>query len=126
YVKNNATPGGLGRSTDPFDTLAEADTAANATGDITYVYKGDGTTTGLTGGFSLLANQKLLGEPVNLVVGADTLATGTPANRPSLSSTVALASASRVEKIDIAGSAGATIAGTNAGGSDVTNVTLSG
>jgi VCBS repeat-containing protein len=126
YVKNNASPGGLGRSTDPFDTLAEADTAANATGDITYVYKGDGTTTGLTGGFSLLASQKLLGEPVNLVVGADTLATGTPANRPSLSGTVALASGSRVEAVDIAGSAGAAIAGTNTGGSDVTNVNLSG
>ncbi|HMC68657.1 MAG TPA: Ig-like domain-containing protein, partial [Mycobacteriales bacterium] len=126
YVKNNSTPGGTGRSTDPFDTLAEADTAANQTGDITYVYKGDGTTTGLTGGFSLLANQKLLGEPVNLVVGADTLATGTPANRPSLSGTVALASGSRVEAVDIAGSAGAAIAGTNTGGSDVTNVNLSG
>jgi Bacterial Ig domain/Cadherin domain/RTX calcium-binding nonapeptide repeat (4 copies) len=126
YVKNNATAGGTGRSTDPFDTLTEADTAANATGDITYVYKGDGTTTGLTGGFSLLANQKLLGEPVNLVVGPDTLATGTPANRPTLSGTVALASGSRVEAVDIAGSAGAAIAGTNTGGSDVTNVNLSG
>src|SRR5256884_636080 len=56
YVKNNATPGGTGRSTDPFDTLAEADTAATQTGDITYVYKGDGTTTGLTGGLLLLVN----------------------------------------------------------------------
>jgi hypothetical protein len=63
---------------------------------------------------------------VNLVVGADTLATGTPANRPSLSGTVALASGSRVEAVDIAGSAGAAIAGTNTGGSDVTNVNLSG
>jgi methionine-rich copper-binding protein CopC len=126
YVKNNATAGGSGRSTDPFDTLAEADTAANATGDITYVYKGDGTTNGLTGGFSLLTSQKLLGEPVNLVVGADTLATGTPANRPSLSGTVALASGSRVEGVDIAGSGGAAIAGTNTGGSDVANVNLSG
>jgi hypothetical protein len=126
YVKNNAAAGGTGRSTDPFDTLGEADTAANATGDITYVYKGDGTTTGLTGGFSLLASQKLLGEPVNLVVGADTLATGTPANRPSLSGTVALASGSRVEAVDISGSGGAAIAGTNTGGSDVTNVNLSG
>src|SRR5204863_8566538 len=81
---------------------------------------------GLTGGFSLQTNQKLLGEPVNLVVGADTLATGTPANRPSLSGTVALASGSRVEAVDIAGSAGAAIAGTNTGGSDVTGVHLSG
>jgi methionine-rich copper-binding protein CopC len=126
YVQNNATAGGTGRSTNPFDTLAEADTAASQTGDITYVYKGDGTTTGLTGGFSLLASQKLLGEPVDLVVGADTLATGNPANRPSLSGTVALASASRVEGVDIAGSGGAAIAGTNTGGSDVTNVNLSG
>src|SRR5207248_9119805 len=61
YVKNNATAGGTGRSTDPFDTLAEAGTAATATGDLPYVHKRDGTTTGLTGGFSLLASQKLLG-----------------------------------------------------------------
>ena len=96
-MKNTATVGGTGRSTDPFNTLAAADTAAYAAADITYVYKGDGTSVGLTGGFTLLASQKLLGEPVNLVVGADTLATGTPANRPSLSGTVALASGSRVE-----------------------------
>src|SRR5262249_6393206 len=126
YVKNNASPGGTGRSTDPFDTLAEADTAAHATGGITYVYKGDGTTTGLTGGFTLQMTQKLLGEPVDLVVGADTLATGTPANRPSLSGTVTLASGSRVEGVDIAGSGGPAISGIQSGGSDVTNVNLSG
>src|SRR4029079_9283781 len=74
----------------------------------------------------LARDQKLSGEPVNLLVGADTLATGTPANRPSISGTVALASGSRVEALDIAGSAGAAIAGTNTGGSDVTNVNLSG
>ena len=73
-----------------------------------------------------MANQKLLGEPVDLVVGADTLATGNPANRPSLSGTVALASGSHVEGMDIAGSGGAAVAGTNTGGSDVTNVNLSG
>ena len=50
YVKNNAVAGGTGRSTDPFDTLVEADTAANATGDITYVYKGDGTRSGSRAG----------------------------------------------------------------------------
>src|SRR5205085_8348881 len=119
--------GGSTRSpSDTYDTLPKTNTPANATDEITYVYKCDGSTTALTGGFSLQTNQKLLGEPVNLVVGADTLATGTPANRPSLSGTVALASASRVEGVDIAGSGGAAIAGTNTGGSDVTNVNLSG
>ncbi|MGW5237401.1 Ig-like domain-containing protein [Monashia sp. NPDC004114] len=126
YVNNTATAGGLGRSSDPFDTLAEADTAANATGDTIYVYEGDGTTTGLIGGFNLLASQRLLGEPVSLVVGADTLASGIPANRPSMTGTVALASGSRVEGLDIAGTGGAAIAGTNTGGSTVTNVNLSG
>lgn len=65
YVKNDAAAGGLGRSTDPFDTLAEAQTAS-AAGDTIYVYSGDGTTTGQGAGIALKANQRLIGSGVAL------------------------------------------------------------
>ena len=65
YVKNNATAGGLGRSTDPFDTLVEAQTASSAN-DTIYVFQGDGTTTGQDAGITLKANQRFVGEGVQL------------------------------------------------------------
>jgi len=65
YVRNNATAGGVGRSTDPFDTLAEAETAS-APGDTIYVFEGDGTTTGQNAGITLKANQRLVGAGVPL------------------------------------------------------------
>ncbi|HJR78720.1 MAG TPA: Ig-like domain-containing protein [Anaerolineales bacterium] len=67
YVKNDAAAGGLGRSTDPFDTLAEAQTASAANETI-YVFQGDGTTTGQNAGITLKNGQRLLGEGVALIV----------------------------------------------------------
>jgi len=67
YVKNDAVAGGLGRSTDPFDTLAEAQTAS-AANDTIYVFTGDGTTGGQNAGITLKAGQRLLGEGVALTV----------------------------------------------------------
>ncbi|MEO6392284.1 MAG: Ig-like domain-containing protein, partial [Pyrinomonadaceae bacterium] len=67
YVKNDAAAGGLGRSSDPFDTLLEAQTAS-AVGDTIYVFLGNGTTTGQNAGFVLKASQRLLGEGVALTV----------------------------------------------------------
>ena len=58
YVKNNAAAGGLGRSSDPFDTLAEAE-SASGDGDTIYVFAGNGTTTGQTSGITLKSNQRL-------------------------------------------------------------------
>ena len=136
YVKNNQAAGGNGRSTEPFDTLVEAQTASG-TGDTIYVFKGDGTTTGQNAGIVLKANQRLLGEAVALVVGSDTLFAGNAVNRPAVSGNpgVKLATGSRVEAVDLAGSGGPAIcAGTAApcsaaaaaNGSTVTNVNLTG
>ncbi len=90
YVKNDAAAGGLGRSNDPFDTLAEAQTASLA-GDYIFVYGGDLTTTGQAAGIVLKANQKLHGEAVGLTVvntlngvANPTLVPATPANRPKI------------------------------------------
>jgi hypothetical protein len=66
YVDNTAAAGGKGRSTDPFDTLVEAE-SASAAGDYIYVFTGSGTT-GQNAGITLKANQLLIGEGVQLDV----------------------------------------------------------
>ena len=68
YVSNNAA-GNSGTSTAPFDTLAQAETASPA-GHTIFVFDGDNTTTGYAAGFTLKANQRLIGEAANLVVGS--------------------------------------------------------
>ncbi|HWS90884.1 MAG TPA: Ig-like domain-containing protein [Pyrinomonadaceae bacterium] len=68
YVNNQAAPGGDGTSATPFNTLAAADTAANASGDTIYVFRGDGTTTGYNTNVSLTSSQRLIGQGVALTV----------------------------------------------------------
>ncbi len=67
YVKNDAAAGGLGRSTDPFDTLVEAQTAS-LVNDYIFVYFGDGTTTDQGAGILLKNGQHLIGEFAGLTV----------------------------------------------------------
>ncbi|HEX3553996.1 MAG TPA: Ig-like domain-containing protein [Thermoanaerobaculia bacterium] len=66
FVKNDA-PGGQGRSNDPFNTLAGAQTASLA-GDYIFVYFGDGTTTSQNAGIALKDGQHLIGEFSGLTV----------------------------------------------------------
>jgi CSLREA domain-containing protein len=69
YVKNNVAGTGTGTSTDPFKLLSGAQTAANGSGDIVYVYTGDSTTTNQNSGFTFQNNnQKLIGEGIALSV----------------------------------------------------------
>ncbi|MFZ6026726.1 MAG: cadherin domain-containing protein [Chloroflexota bacterium] len=69
YVRNNAAAGGLGRSSDPFDTLAEADAASTAAVASTiYVFYGTGTSTNQEAGLALDASQRLIGSAVALSV----------------------------------------------------------
>lgn len=111
YVDNTATAGGNGRSGAPFDTLAEADIAATTTGAYLYVYGGDGTATGLTGGVALLAGQRLVGAAENLTVAGTTLESGLDANRPAISGSVTLAAGNTVEGLAITTSAANSING---------------
>ncbi len=67
YVKNDAAAGGLGRSSDPFDTLLEAQTASSAS-DTIYIFQGNGTNSGQNTGIILKDGQRLLGEGVALTV----------------------------------------------------------
>ncbi|MFI5428897.1 beta strand repeat-containing protein [Aeromicrobium sp. UC242_57] len=102
YVDNTANAGGNGTSGEPFDTLAEADSAATTTGAYLYVYEGDGTTAGLTGGVALLANQRLVGAAEDLTVAGATLENGSDTNRPAISGNVTLAAGNTVEGLAIA------------------------
>ena len=130
YVDNSEAAGGSGRSSDAFDTLAEA-TAASSAGDTIFVHTGDGGTTGQNAGAVLDANERLIGEADDLVVGGDTLYDGAAARRPSIGNAagagVALASGSTVQGLSIGGSGGAAIAGrSGVAGSTIADVTLTG
>jgi hypothetical protein len=125
YVRNTATGGGTGRSSDPFDTLAEADTASTSTTDRIYVFRGDGSTTGLTGGVALLDGQRLIGEAQDLQVGSDVLYDSTPSQRPSIAGTVAVEDGNTVTGLAINGGAGAAIAGNGDAGGTLSDLQLS-
>ncbi len=83
YVNNDDAQGNNGTSERPFNTLAQAETASGS-GHSIFVYNGTGTTTGYAAGFSLKANQQLIGEVADLVVGSDTLHTGVAGKRPTI------------------------------------------
>ncbi len=102
YVKNNAAAGGLGRSSDPFDTLAEAQ-AASAAGDTIYIFTGSGATTGQDSGIVLQANQRLIGQGVALTM---------PVSVNGSSNPITLLAAGSMPKIEnnVAGGHGVTAA----------------
>jgi hypothetical protein len=124
YVRNTATAGGTGRSSDPFDTLAEADTAATSTTDRIYVFRGDGSTTGHAGGVSLLDGQRLIGEAQDLQVGSDVLYDSTPSQRPSITGTVAVEDGNTVTGLAINGGGGAAISGNGDAGGTLADLQL--
>ena len=108
YVQNNATGAHDGRSGSPFSTLASAESASGSgPGDFIYVFKGDGTSAGQDAGITLKANQTLLSDKYDLVVGDHTLINGTPADRPAIGNSagagVTLASVDTVKGFDITG-----------------------
>jgi VCBS repeat-containing protein len=76
YVRNNdptvdSFASNNGTSSDPFNTLAEAQTASGVN-HIIYVHAGDGTTTGQNSGIVLKNGQKLYGQGIALVVNGST------------------------------------------------------
>lgn len=140
YVKNDAAPGGSGRSSDPFDTLAEAQTAS-AANDTIYVFAGNGTTAGQSLGIALKAGQRLLGEGVALTVpvvvngGPNPTTLKAAGSQPQIDNTtgggngVSVTDISGVEirGLNIAGSANAidvTTTGANSGSFEIANNTI--
>ncbi|MBZ9713553.1 beta strand repeat-containing protein [Deinococcus multiflagellatus] len=71
WFVNNSGANGDGRQGTPFNTLAAAQTAS-AVGDVLYVARGTGTSSGQNSGLGLKNNQTLIGEGAALTVGGVT------------------------------------------------------
>ena len=73
YVNNQTGPnnaaGGDGRSTDAWETLAEAQAGLRTPNSTIFIFNGLTATTPLSGSIALKTGQKLLGEGVGLTVG---------------------------------------------------------
>jgi hypothetical protein len=126
YVDNTAAAGGDGRSTAVFNSLAPLTTGGSADGldnanDYIFVFQGNGT---YTGGLALETGQRLFGQPNGLTVGATTLIAGSGSN-PTLTNGggagITLANGVDVERVNVANTSGAGIAGTG-----VTSATIGG
>jgi hypothetical protein len=131
YVDNSQAAGGDGTSDTPFDTLAVAE-AASGTGDTTYVFDGNNTTTNLDTGYVMAASERLIGESRPLSLDPDGggplptsgLFPGTVGAQPTLTASnedvIVLASNVLVDGVDVdpSGTGGGISGG--AGTSDVT------
>jgi hypothetical protein len=110
YV-NNGGANGTGISSSPFNSLANAQSAATAAGDVVFVEK----TASNYGGFTFQATgQSLIGQGVNLVVDGYTLATAT--SNPTLTGTVTLAGSATVKGLNISSGTADGLDGTSVSG----------
>ncbi|HLM57534.1 MAG TPA: Ig-like domain-containing protein [Pyrinomonadaceae bacterium] len=141
YVKNTVTGPGTGTSSDPFKSLSSADSSSGA-GDTVYVFTGDGTAGSQNAGITLDANQRLIGEGVQLDVpvsvngGPNPTVLRAAGSAPSITSTavgtsgvtVNGAAGVQIRGLNIGGNANAVSAqfATAGGGLTVTNNTLTG
>lgn len=137
YVRNDEAAGGDGTSDNPFDTLAEAETASGA-GDTVYVFDGDDSATGLSTGYQLDDGERLIGEHAGVSLDVDgggplvshTLHPGTPGARPTLAATdedvVTLASGNVVRglQLDKAGAGGGIAGGAGDSGGTIDQVRI--
>jgi len=132
YVKNDAPPGGDGRSSTPFNTLAAA-VAASAANDTIFLFAGDGTTTGQNAGAVLKNGQRLVGEgtaldvpvTVNSVVNPVLLAAGaTPLIGNTGGNGVTLALDNTLKGFNIGNASGTAIFGASVGTLAVATVSI--
>ncbi|MBI3927897.1 MAG: right-handed parallel beta-helix repeat-containing protein [Armatimonadetes bacterium] len=118
YVNNTAPAGGNGTLASPFNTLAQAVAAADP-GDVLFVFRGDGTPSGLTGAVALQDGQSLIGEGIGFnfnngvnprddILGHQIVAPGQP---PVLTGPVLLADNNLVGGLILEGSGGSAILG---------------
>lgn len=120
YVQAGAVGGKTGRSHEPFDSPAAASTAANASTDTIYVFSSGST---LNGAFILEDGQKLLGQGVDLTVGALTpFAAGVaPTLANTGGNTVTLGGSNTISGLVLGNRSGAAISGSTFGTLTVTS-----
>jgi Bacterial Ig domain/Protein of unknown function (DUF1565) len=120
FVDNTAAPGGNGSQAAPFDTLAAA-VAASASGDVIYVARGNGTNTGMTGGFTLPPGVNLVGEGTGLILAQTIEPAGTA---PTIEGPILCGGDNVIQGVTIDGSTDVLIQITTVPNVTVTNCTL--
>ncbi len=136
YIDNSVAASGAGRASDPFKTLADfmavqgGGAGKPAVGDFIRLRTGtsDYDSAGAAS-LSLLDDQKLVGQGVDLVVGTTTLETGGAGQEPTLTNTggtpgdgIALASGNTIRGLDVGATPGAGITGTGIAGGTIDKV----
>ncbi len=130
YVDNSQATNGDGRSFSPFNSLAPVNGAggagdADSPGHIIFVFQGSGP---YGGGLELEANQRLIGQGVNLVVNSQTLVTSTssPQITNAAGNGVTLSTDNTVRGLNADGQGGgAGIAGSSVGSLTIDTVNAS-
>jgi hypothetical protein len=121
YVDNSGANGD-GRSTSPFNTLANA-AAVDAIGDIIYIFTGGGN---YTGGITLLNNEQVIGNGVALVVNTITLRAA--GSRPTVVNAggagMTLAQNNTLTGFNFGASTGFSLTGTSVGTLNVSNMLI--
>ncbi len=115
YVDNSVLATGDGRSSLPFKSLTEAETASVA-GDVIFVFEGNGTSSDMNAGIVLKDNQRLLGETAGLTLaGQQVIAVPATPRSPTLTNTagdgITLASNSIVRGLTVEDTTGIGITG---------------
>lgn len=113
FVKNDVATTGTGSQSSPFKTLAEAVAAANGVNGAQIVlFRGDGTSTGLSTGFTLGTNQ-----------GISSL---DPTNTANITGPVNITTGNAIKDLRIIGTVGSAVNGTNSSGGSLSNVLIDG
>lgn len=121
YVDNRSS--GAGSAVDPFGSLSEAFSAAEASHFI-HVDSGDGTETGLDGSHTLLDEQSLIGSGADLVVHGLTVRSASGV-RPKLVADLSLLGSATIAGLDIRSPSAVGITAVGGTRLDVSDVTLS-
>ncbi|MGH8531789.1 MAG: beta strand repeat-containing protein, partial [Gammaproteobacteria bacterium] len=134
FVNNALGAAGDGRLSGPFNTLAAADTAANANGDRIFVFTGASLVSPYTGGFLLFTNQRLIGQGVvdtnfDTALGITPPATSVarPAingTRPIINGTINLATGNTARGFNVNNTAATGVSGSSATGLTVNQVSV--
>lgn len=137
FVNNTAAGPGSGTLAAPFNSIANFMTlAADQTGDVIFIYRGDGSSTNYDTGITLLASQQLIGQGVDLVTAAGLTvppfspslptATSNPLLVNSAGDSVTLGTGNTVKGLTIGNTAGAGLKGSSFGTLTVATVTING
>ena len=138
FIDNTAAAGGDGRLTTPFNSLAAFTASApDGPGDIIFIDEGNGTSVNYNTGITLLNNQQLIGQGVDLAAATgitlppESLPLPGAAGNPTLTNPsgdgITLGSGNTIRGLTVGDTPnGAGITGTSVGSATVSDVTING